>query len=70
MSIFDKLFLIFIVVFCMSFSYAVIKTASNIEERMNEIQQEKEMKDRRIECRAYYNDGTDRWKDCMGVGYR
>lgn len=20
-------------------------------------------------CAPYYNDGTDRWKDCMGVGY-
>lgn len=20
-------------------------------------------------CRPFYNDGTDRWKDCMGVGY-
>ena len=21
-------------------------------------------------CAKYYRDGTDRWKDCMGVGYR
>lgn len=21
-------------------------------------------------CRPYYNDGTDRWIDCMGVGYK
>lgn len=21
-------------------------------------------------CRVYYTDGTDRWIECMGVGYR
>lgn len=21
-------------------------------------------------CRPYYNDGTDRWKDCIGVGLK
>lgn len=23
-----------------------------------------------VRCAPYYNDGTDRWKDCMGVGYK
>ena len=22
------------------------------------------------ECEKYYNDGTDQWKECMGVGYK
>ena len=21
-------------------------------------------------CQVFYNDGTDRWKDCMGVEYK
>jgi hypothetical protein len=22
-----------------------------------------------VKCRPYYNDGTERWINCMGVGY-
>jgi hypothetical protein len=22
-----------------------------------------------VRCRPYYNDGTERWAECMGVGY-
>lgn len=27
-------------------------------------------KHRPTKCAVYYNDGTDRWKDCMGVGLK
>lgn len=56
-----------------SFSYAVIKTAQDLREGMNEVvikEQERRDEDIRTRCAVYYNDGTDRWTECMGVGYK
>lgn len=68
-------FLIFgIVCIFTSLSYAVIKTAKeNTEVYYQKIEQKKEdrrQEDIRVRCAVYYNDGTGRWKECMGVGYK
>ncbi len=65
------LLIILAILFC-SFSYAVIKTAQDIREGMNDVvikEQERRKEDIRTRCAVYYNDGTGRWIECMGVGY-
>jgi len=61
----DMFILFFVLVFCVSFSYAVLDTAHNSKEN---IELEGKNKVTRAQlCRPYYNDGTDRWLKCMGV---
>lgn len=52
-----------------SFSYAVLKTAGEIRE---EVKEESLFVNKHLPttCQPFYNDGTDRWKECMGVGIK
>lgn len=67
MDTFEKFMILFIIVFFTSLSVAVIKTAHGIQEVI-----EKEYNRREVplaeKCEQYFNDGTDQWKECMGVG--
>lgn len=65
----DKLMILFVVCIFLSLSYAVLETAMELKKEVIFDRLNKEARDRRIECSTYYNDGTDRWKECMGVGY-
>jgi len=50
--------------------YTTLKVVSSCY--IYSIEQEKRVDHRQplpAKCTVYYNDGTDRWKDCMGVGY-
>lgn len=72
----DKFEWFLVIAICLiftSFCVAVVKTAEDIREGMNEVvikEQERRDEDIRIKCAHYYNDGTDRWAECMGVGYK
>lgn len=57
-----------ILLFFLSLSIAVIGTAYSKEERITK----KEESGRHLptECQSYYNNGTDEWINCMGVGYK
>lgn len=68
MSRFDKFFISFILLLIVSFSFAVIKTAKEIGDIV--IENKRERRHQPTECEQYYNDGTDNWKECMGVGYK
>ena len=67
-DIMEAVCVVFVCVLLVSFSYAVIDTASNIRENVNK--DIKDIKHLPSECEKYYEDGTDNWKDCMGVGYK
>lgn len=70
MKIFEYIIALFFIAIVLSFSYAVVKTA---QESIEIVEENKEKKERVLtlpeKCQSYYNDGTDKWKDCMGVGY-
>lgn len=73
MDRFEKIFLILSVSLIVSFSVAVVNTASEIQEILERnITETRETEADQLlkECSAYYNDGTDRWMECMGVGYK
>ena len=61
----DMIVLFFILIFCVSFSYAVLDTAHTTRENI-ELKGKNSMTRAQL-CRPYYNDGTDRWFKCMGV---
>ena len=64
--------IIFLILITLSLNYAVIKTANNVKETRDryyqEIEQKRREDDIRVRCAQYYNDGTGRWAECMGVG--
>jgi len=69
MNKFEKFMILFLIVFFLSFSLAVIKTAYGGAERMEKIYREM-VTPRPSVCSQYYNDGSNRWINCMGVGYK
>lgn len=47
----------------------IIKTAETAEQSLNRAYEPRiEEPSLPEKCRPYYNDGTDRWIECMGVG--
>ena len=67
MDLGDKLMVFFIVILLFSISYAVFETARDIREIKDVVVERTHLPS---ECQQYYNDGTDQWKECMGVGYK
>lgn len=68
MTKFEKFMILFLIIFFTSLSYAVIKTAGEVRKNVTQ-----EVKGRQVEhlpsvCQQYYNNGTDQWIECMGVG--
>ena len=63
----ELIVLFFILVFCVSFSYAVLDTAYHARENI-ELKGKNSVTRAQL-CRPYYNDGTDRWYNCMGIQY-
>ena len=61
----EKFMILFVLILFISISLAVLKTASGEIEDIKEITERRHLP---AECQPYYNDGTDRWKECMGVG--
>lgn len=61
---------IFLLIIFVSFSYAVIETAENVRNKVEEAVKERDNKHLTMECEQYYNDGTGRWAECMGVGHK
>jgi len=59
----------FILFLLVSLTVAVLETATEIREIVQERELSIDRSHLPSECEKYYNDGTDRWKDCMGVGY-
>lgn len=68
MDRFEKILIVFIFILFLSISYAVIETARGEMEEV--IEKETERRHLPTQCAVYYNDGTDNWKECMGVGYK
>lgn len=68
MKIFEYVLIVLICLFFISFAYAVIDTASAIQENVKK--EPNRISQLPSECEKYYNSGTDEWKDCMGVGYK
>ena len=76
----DRIILSFICILFVLLGISVLKTAENIREyteqkriELEVTEQKKEelkQEDIRVKCAVYYNDGTGRWKECMGVGYK
>ena len=63
----------FLIIFCLflfSFVYAVFTTAIESMNYHDDSMRRIEFRHRAAECEQYYNNGTDEWKDCMGVGYQ
>jgi len=67
MDRFEKFMIVFVFLLFFSISYAVLETAKGEIEDIKEITERRHLPS---ECQSYYNDGTDRWKDCIGVGYK
>ncbi len=59
--------LFFVILLFVSFSVAVIHTASEIQEI---VKKETERRHLPTECRPLYDKGGDEWKECMNVGYK
>ena len=70
MTIFEKILIIFIIILFTSLSHAVIKTAYEIGQKIEERTEQRSRLHLPSKCRQHYNDGTNRWKECMGVGYK
>jgi len=67
MSNSERLMILMILIISLSISIAVIKTAYTTQRMIEDNRTEREHLPSK--CEQYYNDGTDRWKDCMGVDY-
>jgi hypothetical protein len=61
----ESLFQLVIAVCCLTSSLVVISVAKSRDQVKEEI---RETVNRAGHCSPYYNDGTDRWAECMGVG--
>lgn len=67
---FEKCMIFFVLLLVVSFSYAVVETAEGSRHKVEIYQQKQEVKSLPEKCQPFYNDGTDQWKDCMGVGFK
>ena len=54
--------------FLVSFTYAVLETASDSQDIQVKDQQKQEVNTLPQKCAPFYNNGTDDWIECMGVG--
>lgn len=70
MDLDEKIGIVMIFMIFFSISYAVIETASDVKKEVIFDRLNYESKNRAAECSQYYKDGTDNWKECMGVGYQ
>jgi len=71
MTTFERFVILFLIVIFTSMSYAVLKTAKETQESIKDI---KDIREQQLtlpeKCRKFYNDGTDRWVNCIGVEYK
>lgn len=67
---FEKFFISFVILLFVSLAFAVVKTAKEIENIVEENHERQERRHLPTECREYYNDGTDRWIKCMNVEHK
>lgn len=68
MTRFEKFMILFLIIFFTSLSYAVVKTAGEIREKVTQESKGRQVEHLPTKCRQYYNTGTDQWIECMGVG--
>lgn len=65
-QIFVLIYIILITIFTIT-TFGVVKDIKNILSREIEIREEYQQAPER--CAKYYNNGTEEWINCIGVGY-
>lgn len=70
MKIDEYVTILLVLIFTFVLSVAVLKTAAETRDMVDNIKRNQEVKHLPTECAVYYNDGTDRWKECMQVGIK
>lgn len=65
----ERLVQLSVVLFFLLMVFAVFDTIRTIENTRDILREKKDIPTLPQKCGMYYNDGTERWKECMGVGY-